>query len=162
MDFIQFGGVGVISVMANVAAREMADMCRLAMAGQFAEAHAINQRLMPLHTKSICRTQPDPSQRAVRRWDCSDRHAAPADDADYRSGYESGYRSAEVCRFAVEFRGDLMALPSTEVAPGEGCGCFAGFTLAACSSDSRYKRQVSGDEVYLMPRRSVNFTPRRG
>ncbi len=33
--------------------------------------------------------------------------------------------------------------------------------LAACSSDSRYKRQVSGDESYLMPRRLLNFTPRQ-
>ncbi len=37
MDFMQLGGVGVISVTANVAAREMADMCRLALAGQFAK-----------------------------------------------------------------------------------------------------------------------------
>jgi outer membrane protein assembly factor BamC len=30
--------------------------------------------------------------------------------------------------------------------------------LAACSSDSRYKRQVSGDESYLDARRLLNFT----
>ncbi len=38
---------------------------------------------------------------------------------------------------------------SVQKSRGEGCGCFAGSTLAACSSDSRYKRQVSGDEAYL-------------
>jgi 4-hydroxy-tetrahydrodipicolinate synthase len=37
MDFMQLGGQGVISVTANVAAREMADMCRLAAEGQFAK-----------------------------------------------------------------------------------------------------------------------------
>ena len=34
--------------------------------------------------------------------------------------------------------------------------------LAACSSDSRYKRQVSGDEHYCRQRRLVNFTRQRG
>ncbi|MFO5451071.1 dihydrodipicolinate synthase family protein, partial [Klebsiella pneumoniae] len=65
MDFMQLGGVGVISVTANVAAREMADMCRLALAGQFAEARAINQRLMPLHTKLFVEPNPIPV-----KWGC--------------------------------------------------------------------------------------------
>ena len=37
---MQLGGHGVISVTTNVAAREMAEMCRLALAGQFAEARS--------------------------------------------------------------------------------------------------------------------------
>ncbi|MBK4715493.1 MULTISPECIES: 4-hydroxy-tetrahydrodipicolinate synthase [Tenebrionibacter/Tenebrionicola group] len=49
LDFIQLGGNGVISVTANVAARDMARMCALAAAGDFAAARKINQRLMPLH-----------------------------------------------------------------------------------------------------------------
>ncbi|VFS15382.1 dihydrodipicolinate synthase [Salmonella enterica subsp. enterica serovar Typhimurium] len=62
---MQLGGHGVISVTANVAAREMADMCKLAAEGQFAEARAINQRLMPLHKQTICRTQSYPV-----KWAC--------------------------------------------------------------------------------------------
>ena len=65
MDFMQLGGHGVISVTTNVAAREMAEMCRLALAGQFAEARAINQRLMPLHTKLFVEPNPIPV-----KWAC--------------------------------------------------------------------------------------------
>ncbi|VTO11074.1 dihydrodipicolinate synthase [Klebsiella variicola] len=42
-----------------------ADMCRLALAGQFAEARAINQRLMPLHTKLFVEPNPIPV-----KWGC--------------------------------------------------------------------------------------------
>lgn len=62
---MQLGGHGVISVTANVAAREMADMCRLAAEGQFAEARAINQRLMPLHNKLFVEPNPIPV-----KWAC--------------------------------------------------------------------------------------------
>ena len=48
LDFMQLGGKGVISVTANVAAREMAQLCELAALGNFAEARRLNQRLMPL------------------------------------------------------------------------------------------------------------------
>ena len=40
-------------------------MCRLALAGQFAEARAINQRLMPLHTKLFVEPNPIPV-----KWGC--------------------------------------------------------------------------------------------
>ncbi|MDU5190993.1 MAG: 4-hydroxy-tetrahydrodipicolinate synthase, partial [Mixta calida] len=45
LDFMQLGGHGVISVTANIAAREMAELCRLAREGNFAEARHLNQRL---------------------------------------------------------------------------------------------------------------------
>jgi len=54
MDFMQLGGQGV-----------MADMCRLAAEGQFAQARAINQRLMPLHTKLFVEPNPIPV-----KWAC--------------------------------------------------------------------------------------------
>lgn len=41
LDFMQLGGHGVISVTANVAARDMAQMCKLAAEGHFAEARVI-------------------------------------------------------------------------------------------------------------------------
>ncbi len=53
LDFMQLGGHGVISVTSNVAARDMAEMCKLAAAGHFQEARVINQRLMPLHMTPI-------------------------------------------------------------------------------------------------------------
>ncbi len=55
LNFMQLGGHGVISVTANVAARETVYVCKLAAEGQFAEARAINQRLMPLQ-QTICQT----------------------------------------------------------------------------------------------------------
>ena len=65
LDFMQLGGHGVISVTSNVAARDMAEMCKLAAAGQFAEARVINQRLMPLHTKLFVEPNPIPV-----KWAC--------------------------------------------------------------------------------------------
>ncbi|XBS68731.1 4-hydroxy-tetrahydrodipicolinate synthase [Acerihabitans sp. KWT182] len=65
LDFMQLGGKGVISVTANVAAREMAQMCALAAQGNFAQARRINQRLMPLHQKLFVESNPIPV-----KWAC--------------------------------------------------------------------------------------------
>jgi dihydrodipicolinate synthase (EC 4.2.1.52) len=67
LDFMQLGGNGVISVTANVAARDMADMCKLAAAGHFDEARVINQRLMPLHNKLFVEPNPIPV-----KWACKE------------------------------------------------------------------------------------------
>ncbi|PIJ51590.1 4-hydroxy-tetrahydrodipicolinate synthase [Erwinia sp. OLTSP20] len=67
LDLMQLGGRGVISVTANVAAREMADLCRLAENGEFAAARRLNQRLMPLHQKLFCEPNPVPVKWAARR-----------------------------------------------------------------------------------------------
>ena len=58
LDFMQLGGHGVISVTSNVAARDMAEMCKLAAAGHFDEARLINKRLMPLHNKLFVEPNP--------------------------------------------------------------------------------------------------------
>lgn len=65
MDFMQLGGHGVISVTCNVAARDMAEMCKLAAAGQFDDARVINERLMPLHHKLFIEPNPIPV-----KWAC--------------------------------------------------------------------------------------------
>ncbi|MEY8712002.1 4-hydroxy-tetrahydrodipicolinate synthase [Mangrovibacter phragmitis] len=65
LDFMQLGGDGVISVTANVAAREMAEVCRLAAEGHFAQAREINKRLMPLHHKLFVEPNPIPV-----KWAC--------------------------------------------------------------------------------------------
>ena len=67
LDFMQLGGHGVISVTANVAARDMAEMCKLAAAGQYHEARVINQRLMPLHHKLFVEPNPNPA-----KWACKE------------------------------------------------------------------------------------------
>ncbi|PWW09442.1 4-hydroxy-tetrahydrodipicolinate synthase [Mangrovibacter plantisponsor] len=67
LDFMQLGGDGVISVTANVAAREMADVCRLAAEGHFAQAREINKRLMPLHHKLFVEPNPIPV-----KWACKE------------------------------------------------------------------------------------------
>ena len=67
LDFMQLGGHGVISVTANVAARDMAEMCKLAAEGQFEQARIINQRLMPLHNKLFVEPNPIPV-----KWACKE------------------------------------------------------------------------------------------
>lgn len=65
LDFMQLGGNGVISVTANIAAREMAALCKLAAQGNFVEARRLNQRLMPLHHKLFVEPNPIPV-----KWAC--------------------------------------------------------------------------------------------
>ncbi|GAB7204884.1 4-hydroxy-tetrahydrodipicolinate synthase [Dickeya oryzae] len=65
LDFMQLGGKGVISVTANIAAREMAALCELAAQGNFVEARRFNQRLMPLHHKLFVEPNPIPV-----KWAC--------------------------------------------------------------------------------------------
>lgn len=65
LDFMQLGGQGVISVTANVAAREMAELCKLATEGDFAKARKLNQRLMALHQQLFVEANPIPV-----KWAC--------------------------------------------------------------------------------------------
>jgi len=67
LDFMHLGGHGIISVTANIAAREMAELCALAKAGNFAEARRLNQRLMPLHQKLFVESNPIPVKWAAKR-----------------------------------------------------------------------------------------------
>lgn len=67
LDFMQLGGQGVISVTANIAAREMAELCKLASQGNFAEARRLNQRLMHLHQKLFIEPNPVPVKWAAKQ-----------------------------------------------------------------------------------------------
>lgn len=58
------GGKGNISVTANVAPREMAELCALAMQGNQACA-ALNERLMPLHRNLFIESNPIPVKFAL-------------------------------------------------------------------------------------------------
>lgn len=59
-ESMKLGGQGVISVTNNVAAADMAKMCELALAGKFAEAEEINNRLMALHNDLFVESNPIP------------------------------------------------------------------------------------------------------
>jgi len=52
------GGHGVISVTANVAPRQMSEMCKAALAGDLSRARTINNQLMGLHTKLFVEPNP--------------------------------------------------------------------------------------------------------
>ncbi|QCI16360.1 4-hydroxy-tetrahydrodipicolinate synthase [Buchnera aphidicola (Aphis craccivora)] len=60
LDFIQLGGQGVISVTANIAAKEMATMCSYALQGDFVNARIINERLSLLHEALFIEPNPIP------------------------------------------------------------------------------------------------------
>lgn len=60
LESMKLGGQGVISVTNNIAAADMAKMCRLALAGKFDEADEINNRLMDLHNNLFIEGNPIP------------------------------------------------------------------------------------------------------
>jgi 4-hydroxy-tetrahydrodipicolinate synthase len=65
LALMALGGKGVISVTANVAPKPMADMCKLALAGDFVKARAINQKLLPMHFKLFVEANPIPVKWAL-------------------------------------------------------------------------------------------------
>jgi 4-hydroxy-tetrahydrodipicolinate synthase len=65
--FMLMGGHGVISVTANVAPRAMADLCRLAMAGDAAGARRVNDTLLALHRDLFVEANPIPVKWALQR-----------------------------------------------------------------------------------------------
>ncbi len=67
LELILAGGKGTISVTANIAPRAMNAMCLAALAGNRAEAEAINNKLMGLHTKLFVEANPIPVKWAANR-----------------------------------------------------------------------------------------------
>lgn len=60
LESMKLGGQGVISVTNNLAASDMAQMCKLALEGKFEEAEVINRRLMALHRDLFVEGNPIP------------------------------------------------------------------------------------------------------
>ena len=60
LGFLAQGGVGCISVTANVAPKLMSEMHSSWHAGKIEEAQTINERLTPLHTDLFCESNPGP------------------------------------------------------------------------------------------------------
>ena len=66
MELMLAGGHGNISVTANVAPAPMAELCRLALAGERAGAEAINLRLTPLNKALFLEANPIPVKWALQ------------------------------------------------------------------------------------------------
>lgn len=67
LDFMQLGGHGVISVSANVAAKEIAEVCELCAAGEYQKARVLNRKLMPIHHDLFVESNPIPVKWACER-----------------------------------------------------------------------------------------------
>jgi 4-hydroxy-tetrahydrodipicolinate synthase len=65
LPLMALGAHGVISVTANVAPKLMAEMCKAALAGDFATARERNDRLVPLHRKLFVEANPIPVKWAL-------------------------------------------------------------------------------------------------
>lgn len=66
VDFMQLGGDGVISVTANIAAKEMATLCQLAHKKDFLNAYRMHHRLLPVHNALFVDSNPIPVKRACK------------------------------------------------------------------------------------------------
>ena len=66
LDFIAAGGDGCISVTANVAAFDMANMCHLALDGELAAAKVLDDKLRGLHCQLFCAPSPTPAKWALK------------------------------------------------------------------------------------------------
>jgi dihydrodipicolinate synthase/N-acetylneuraminate lyase len=65
LPFIEAGGHGVVTVSGNVAPRQMAELCRLALAGQGDAARVIDETLQPLNKMLFTESNPIPVKWAV-------------------------------------------------------------------------------------------------
>lgn len=67
LEFMKLGAKGDISVTANVAPKQMSDMCRAALNGDFVAAENINQNLIELHSKLFVESNPIPVKYLMAR-----------------------------------------------------------------------------------------------
>lgn len=65
VDFNRLGGVGCISVTANIAPKLCSEMQSLCLEGKFDEADAINAKLAPLHAAMFAEVSPQPVKYAA-------------------------------------------------------------------------------------------------
>jgi 4-hydroxy-tetrahydrodipicolinate synthase len=65
LAFMLLGGHGVISVTANIAPRQVADVCEAALGGDVANARRRNAKLMPLHSSLFVEANPIPVKWAL-------------------------------------------------------------------------------------------------
>lgn len=78
LPLMALGGKGVISVTANIAPSDMAEMTAAALSGDFTEARRINEKLYPLHQVLFLETNPIPVKAALALMGrCSDEVRLP-------------------------------------------------------------------------------------
>ncbi|HLF18486.1 MAG TPA: 4-hydroxy-tetrahydrodipicolinate synthase [Candidatus Omnitrophota bacterium] len=65
LDMMEFGGAGVISVVANIVPQDVAAMVKAFKGGDKAKARQINERLKPLVAAMFIETNPVPVKKAV-------------------------------------------------------------------------------------------------
>lgn len=65
VELMLLGGKGNISVTANVAPKQIAQLCQLANSGQAEQARALNEQLMPLHQALFLESNPIPVKWAL-------------------------------------------------------------------------------------------------
>ena len=65
LPLLSVGGVGVISVVANLVPGEMSDLCSLYMSGKTEEARALHYKLLPLAAVMFIDTNPVPVKTAL-------------------------------------------------------------------------------------------------
>ena len=65
LPLLALGGVGVISVTANIAPCEVSDMCRLWSEGKHDEARNLHYKLEPLNSAMFIETNPIPAKTAL-------------------------------------------------------------------------------------------------
>jgi 4-hydroxy-tetrahydrodipicolinate synthase len=65
LGYMAHGGHGCISVTANVAPKLCAEFQKACLAGDFARARELHDRLMPLHEAMFCEASPAPVKHAV-------------------------------------------------------------------------------------------------
>lgn len=65
VPILSLGGIGVISVLANVIPQEMHDICKLYMAGRIEESRAMQLQYIELNNAMFCDVNPIPVKEAV-------------------------------------------------------------------------------------------------
>ncbi|HXX56492.1 MAG TPA: 4-hydroxy-tetrahydrodipicolinate synthase [Thermodesulfovibrionales bacterium] len=65
LPLLALGGKGVISVSANVAPREVSDMCRFWLKGDYDKARSLHFRLEPINSAMFIETNPIPAKTAL-------------------------------------------------------------------------------------------------
>ena len=99
LPFIEQGGDGVITVSGNVAPRQMATMCQLALDGQSDEAKAIDDTLQPLNKMLFVESNPIPVKWAVAEMGLMEGHIrlplTPFSE-QYHEGMRAAMRGAGV------------------------------------------------------------------
>ncbi len=77
LPIMSLGGKGVISVVANIAPREMTEMVRAMLGGEIERARRINLRLFPLFEAMFLETNPIPVKCAARLMGLPAGHVRP-------------------------------------------------------------------------------------